>query len=1491
MRLGFVDESGERQLFDVALNETHSVVDLAAALSGLPRDTLGLTLRVNPLSRAHGTVHVLEPLAQAAEWIRAGDDVCLAKVEHLTGSSPRVVLKEVADRGSSAGSGRSIGLGDGVHEIGNDPRCAVCLDDPLISAVHAKLLVGSTVEILDAGSPAGVQVQSEFVARAQLCDGDVIRLGNSELKVTIRDLESEQAGPDAKALDDATVVVQAIPFARWVGDRIDLPAVPVIAEPRSLPRLAMVAPAVLGLGLFMVTHSALSLLMVALSPLLLLGSHLDSRRQRAVQESKARASFDQACDQVSARIAAAHDHERTLREQRWPRPTDVRELVESRAARLWSTTAEHPEFLTARIACGDVATLTEVSVPAADHEVLKDLVVRREQLALEAGTLSSAACFVDLTSSGGVALCGPSAIEVTNALIASLVTTHSPQAVQLIALLGPGCAADFEWLAWLPHACHDSRIVNESVTAAPELRDAAMTALENLVATRSGSDYTQIDPSLRGPTVEPWDGARTQQRSAALPAYVVVVDADAPGDLGRMIRLAQRGPDFGVHVVWCTKERARVPSACRTVVNSDGTVDDVRRGQSKAAVDIDVLETHEAESIARLLAPLRDAAHDARAAARIPNKIGLVELLGPGNVTAASIAQRWLVSRSQGSPVRLRSVIGVDATGPFHLDLSAHGPHALVAGTTGAGKSELLQAWVLSLAAQFGPHALQFLFVDYKGGAAFAQCSKLPHSAGIITDLNPTLAARALTSLRAELRRRELFLATAGAKDLDQLESQGDPHAPARLVIVVDEFAALVREVPGFVEGMIDIAQRGRSLGLHLILATQRPAGVVTDAMKANLAMRIALRLPDDSDSLDVLGDKAASRLDPHVPGRALVVRGASVVDAFQVAHPGARTSIHESRALPHCVRLDISGTGAKTSATPSTLGTQREATPETVNIASDAEVMIEAMVQAARMRSFAPARRAWLEPLPTELDPLELLASAASAPRASGIVWGLIDDPAQQDQPLLEVVPGRDGPVLIAGCAGAGVVEALQAAVVTALACATPVDVYLVQSSARFDACEPCVGVGGLVHVSDSEGVDALLGALASRLGSQDQPAALLIVESLEDLLTACGDQGRLGTMARFTEVLRNAVHGRLAVMLGAERLSGIPSVLQALIQSTVVLRMNDEQQYALAGLRRGAIDPEAAPGAGVHAATGRQLQCAAVKDQDAWHAFARDFSQGGARVTPGRVPAAPVRRAPTIVMPRDLPPVVEGKPVIGMSIGSFEPFAVDLGAGLLVSGDARSGKTSTLIGLALAARTAHPDRIRIHMTMRRSRPGVAPPVGGRTAESELAVLCDASFAGVQAVTTGLDEWSALLAEDAPAAIVFVEHLGDFAEHSQVAMLLRNAMRAGHTVIAEDHPGACMAGLLGGELRATKRGILLAPNPQDAQMLWSVPVAKAAKQVPGRAAVIDGATVVHVQLTHWGAAAQAGKEFSTDVLSAVPRAESAAYGETVLAPCSARGD
>ena len=316
------------------------------------------------------------------------------------------------------------------------------------------------------------------------------------------------------------------------------------------------------------------------------------------------------------------------------------------------------------------------------------------------------------------------------------------------------------------------------------------------------------------------------------------------------------------------------------------------------------------------------------------------------------------------APRGLAAPLGCDGDGVVSLDLVADGPHAVVAGTTGSGKSELLVSWILAMAHGRSPDEVSFVLVDFKGGAAFAPLAGLPHVLGSLSDLDERLARRAIDSLRAEVLHRERALAEAGVRAIDELA----PGVLPRLVVVVDEFAALVTDRSELHALFADLAARGRSLGVHLVMCTQRPAGVVRDSVLANVAVRIALRVADRADSLGLVGDDAAARLPASPRGRAILLDGAGVRRTVQVAIAS---------------RGDVERISA---ATPS-----------------------------------ATRRRPWCEPLPA------VVPHAALPPVVAGIPFGLLDLPAEQRQPVAVLEP-RHGHVLVLGAPGSGATTALAA-------------------------------------------------------------------------------------------------------------------------------------------------------------------------------------------------------------------------------------------------------------------------------------------------------------------------------------------------------------------------------------------------------------------------------------------------------------------------------
>ena len=402
------------------------------------------------------------------------------------------------------------------------------------------------------------------------------------------------------------------------------------------------------------------------------------------------------------------------------------------------------------------------------------------------------------------------------------------------------------------------------------------------------------------------EGATRQRVSV-----IVVVTDDAPVDRPRLVQVLERGADVGVHAVFCSPTVESLPATCRSFIDVTAGLDDttvglVRNGDLHEHVRVEGVSNDYMHTFAKRMAPVVDASTVIQDASDIPNSVMFLSLVGRETAhDPEAVIERWrqnntIIDRSHRERPRLkqsgnlRAIIGQGASDAMTLDLRSQGPHALVGGTTGAGKSEFLQAWVLGLASAHSPDRVTFLFVDYKGGSAFADCVDLPHCVGLVTDLSPHLVRRALTSLRAELHHREHLFNRKKAKDLLELERRQDPECPPALVLVIDEFAALAGEVPEFVDGVVDIAQRGRSLGIHLILATQRPAGVIKDNLRANTNLRVALRMADESDSKDVVDDPVAASFPASLPGRGIAKTGPGRLTPFQSAYVGGWTSTEE---------------------------------------------------------------------------------------------------------------------------------------------------------------------------------------------------------------------------------------------------------------------------------------------------------------------------------------------------------------------------------------------------------------------------------------------------------------------------------------------------------------------------------------------------------------------------------------------------------------------
>ena len=620
----------------------------------------------------------------------------------------------------------------------------------------------------------------------------------------------------------------------------------------------------------------------------------------------------------------------------------------------------------------------------------------------------------------------------------------------------------------------------------------------------------------------------------------------------------QRGPIPAPHrsAIVLAGTREDLPASCSQIVSiNDPPVATLENGEHPQVTDIvmDGVSREAAEEAARALAPLVDPEAQPQQETH-PTLLDVVAAR-----TCERIRSRW----AGGDQRHLRASIGFHRDAPMSVDLVGDGPHALVAGTTGSGKSELLRTWVASLASAYGPDRLTFFLVDYKGGSAFDACARLPHVVGSVTDLDDRLAERALVSLDAELSHRERRLRQAGATDINSWPGSGDDPMP-RLVIVIDEFAALQRDLPDFMDALVQIAQRGRSLGVHLVLATQRPQGVVSDSIRANTNLRICLRVQDSAESHDVIGAPDAASL--IRPGMAVARVGNDALRAFEVAHSSASDK-DEIEARP----FHLAGA----------VGPEH---PRDAGATTQLELLVDAIVSAAN--GLAPPRRPWLPPLPTEVDLAALPAGVAA----------VVDDPANQRQLHWR---WEAGALLLYGSVGAGMTTALRSLAVGLARSAPPDDVHIYAldfGAGGMNDLALLPHTGGVISGADTERVVRCITWLhdvvreRQRAGRCDGPRIVVLVDGWSAFASGFDSIDGLVVRDRLLRVATEGAAVGVDVAVSGESPIAIPTSLAMAVPAKVVFRLADRYDYAALGLPPREAVPN--PGACVDATTGLTMQ-----------------------------------------------------------------------------------------------------------------------------------------------------------------------------------------------------------------------------------------------------------------------------------------------------------
>lgn len=410
--------------------------------------------------------------------------------------------------------------------------------------------------------------------------------------------------------------------------------------------------------------------------------------------------------------------------------------------------------------------------------------------------------------------------------------------------------------------------------------------------------------------------------------------------------------------------------------------------------------------------------------AAIPDMLTFLDMYKTSRVEDLDMYHKWLENRTYES---MRSLIGQKAgEQPVYLDIHEkyHGHHGLVAGTTGSGKSETLQTYILSLVLNYHPHEVAFILIDYKGGGMAQSFIGLPHLAGVITNLGGNQTTRALLSINAEIKRRQRTFNEYKIKHIDayiELYRNGEAEEPMpHLLIIADEFAELKKEQPDFVRALVSAARVGRSLGINLILATQKPSGVVDDEIWSNTRFRICLRVADKQDSNEMLKRTDAAYITGTGRGF-LQVGNDEIFDEFQSGWSGAPYTPEVPFNDDSKAKAVIIGLTGR----PEAVKKKKKKKGDNVKKFTQLDAMVQYAANLAEENHIKPLRQIWLPPLPGifYLDDLELTWDE----KQIKLPVGLADDPQNQRQFPVYLDFIRDGHLLICGSAGSGKTSLVQ--------------------------------------------------------------------------------------------------------------------------------------------------------------------------------------------------------------------------------------------------------------------------------------------------------------------------------------------------------------------------------------------------------------------------------------------------------------------------------
>lgn len=1157
--------------------------------------------------------------------------------------------------------------------IGRSPQADITLDSPSASWSHATVEHdGDGLRVRDGGSTNGTFVRGEKVDDEGVTveDGDVIVCGGAA--ITVWRGADEALAPAPGTLHNLTQTA-TVPFNR--PPRSGLPPEPTAFEPptrKPEPPPArfgiatIIAPLLMAVVMVSVMRDLRFAMLAILSPVLVLGTTVEQKRRRKKDMQDNDATFTKSFDAFKGDLAEAGAVERARRRELAPDPARTLRRAALPTTSLWQRRTDATDFLTLHAGVGNVPWQ-----PPVDAATIKRAGEDVAQV-VEDAVLPNAPVDVDLTHAGVVGIVGDraDALAVARSLLCQAVTHCGPADLTVGVFCDPGREEEWSWTGWLPHV--------------RRLGDGSGGQWLSTERTRSESMLRALRDGIE---------------AFPIPAVLLVLDSDvltegrdAPARwlLGHGRPLAdtsvQKKDETQVSGIVIAATVEQLPAACTTVIevgrDANGTVSRPLDRLTITDVVLAGVGLDTARSCAADLARFDDPELSIPGAS-LPALVRLPPLLGIDEVNATAIRRLWSTS------TRISTPLGVGENGVFGIDLVRDGPHGLVGGTTGSGKSEFLRSMVAGLAARNDPTRLTFILIDFKGGAAFKTCERLPHTIGTVSNLDEQLADRALTALEAELRYRQEVFARAG-EGVDNLDTYlaTKPEVPMpRLLLVIDEFAMLAKDYPDVLKSLVSVAAVGRTLGVHMILATQRPAGVVNEDILANTNLRVALRVQSRDDSNNVIGVPAAAAIGRTQWGRAYVKLGQDDISPVQTALVTGRAETQTSQLVDlHPVHF-----GQEEH--------REETTTERDDDATDLDLLIDAIVEANHELGYAAPRPVWPEPLGTRMS----LTVAGEQPpegeagvgrvRGSLIEFAIADDPRRQ----LQLPVGWDldrGNLLILGIPGSGTTTTLSSIALTLADHHAPEDLDLLVLDLGTRELAPLndlphtaayVGAGSGTREQQVRFLKFIRTELDRRRSAPGPHRKMVIlIDGLGVLKDEYDDFEGLKLLDGLYRVISDGPDVAMSTAITTSRSKAVPSAVEEVVTQRWLFRLADPYDYSISGVPT-KLAPPPIPGRCVLAETKLHAHVATA-DGTLAETVAMISKRWGDVVAKPQV----VGQLPTSVTVEELatPARLDAEPwrlPVGiresdLGIAELEVFE---GEHVMICGPARSGKSTLLLAV----------------------------------------------------------------------------------------------------------------------------------------------------------------------------------------------------------------